>query len=93
METHDRKQFEVFAYYCGINRTDQTQQRIMRGVDHWLDINPLNDDQAAAKMAEDGIDILVDLTATGCAYQGVRAPPGPDRGELVRIPRHNGDAI
>jgi predicted O-linked N-acetylglucosamine transferase (SPINDLY family) len=61
METHDRKHFEVFAYYCGINRTDQTQQRIMRGVDHWLDINPLSDDQAAAKIAEDGIDILVDL--------------------------------
>ena len=22
METHDRKHFEVFAYYCGINRSD-----------------------------------------------------------------------
>ena len=61
METHDRKDFEIFAYYCGINRPDATQQRIMRAVDHWLDINPLSDDQAAAKIAEDGIDILVDL--------------------------------
>jgi predicted O-linked N-acetylglucosamine transferase (SPINDLY family) len=61
METHDRKDFEVFAYYCGINRTDPTQERIKQAVEHWFDINPLNDDQAAAKIAEDGIDILVDL--------------------------------
>lgn len=61
VECHDRDNFEIFAYYCGINRTDATQQRIMKGVDHWVDINPLDDDQAAAKIAADGIDILIDL--------------------------------
>jgi predicted O-linked N-acetylglucosamine transferase (SPINDLY family) len=61
METHDRKHFEIFAYYCGINRTDATQQRTIRAVDHWVDINALDDDQAAAKIAEHGIDILIDL--------------------------------
>jgi len=61
VECHDREQFEIFAYYCGINRTDATQQRIMKSVDHWVDINALNDDQAAAKIAADGIDILIDL--------------------------------
>ena len=47
----------VFA----VNRTDETQQRIMKAVDHWADINGLNDDEAAAKIAMDGIDILIDL--------------------------------
>jgi len=61
IEQHDRKDFEIFAYYCGINRTDGTQQRIMKGVDRWVDINVLDDDQAAAKIAADGIDILIDL--------------------------------
>ena len=61
METHDRRHFEVFAYYCGINRPDATQERIIKGVDHWLDINPLSDEEAAAKIAADQIDILVDL--------------------------------
>ena len=61
IECHDHKNFEIFAYYCGINRTDETQQRIMKAVDHWTDINGLNDDQAAAKIAADGIDILIDL--------------------------------
>lgn len=61
MEQHNREHFEVFAYYCGIKRTDPTQQRIMKAVDRWLDINPLDDDQAAARIVEDEIDILVDL--------------------------------
>lgn len=61
LESHDRKSFEIFAYYCGISRTDPTQQRAKQAVDHWFDINPLDDDQAAAKIAEDGVDILIDL--------------------------------
>lgn len=61
LELHDRKNFEIFAYYCGISRTDSTQQRIMKAVDHWCDINGMDDDAAAAKIAADGIDILIDL--------------------------------
>jgi predicted O-linked N-acetylglucosamine transferase (SPINDLY family) len=61
METHDREHFEIFAYYCGIAHDDTTKQRIKRGVDHWLDVNGLSDEQAALKIAEDGIDILIDL--------------------------------
>jgi predicted O-linked N-acetylglucosamine transferase (SPINDLY family) len=61
MEQHDHSGFEIFAYYCGINRPDATQERIKKSVDHWIDINGLSDDQAAARIAADGIDILVDL--------------------------------
>jgi predicted O-linked N-acetylglucosamine transferase (SPINDLY family) len=61
MEQHDHKNFEIFAYYCGISRTDSTQARIQKAVDHWTDINGLSDDDAAAKIMADGIDILVDL--------------------------------
>jgi predicted O-linked N-acetylglucosamine transferase (SPINDLY family) len=61
MEQHDRSKFEVFAYYCGIKRHDPTQARIMKAVDQWFEINGLSDDQAAMKIAEDKIDILIDL--------------------------------
>lgn len=61
LECHDRGAFEIFAYYCGINRTDATQQRAQKAVDHWLDINGMPDELAARRMHEDGIDILVDL--------------------------------
>ncbi len=64
METHDRRHFEIFAYYCGINRPDATQQRIIKGVDRWLDINPLSDEEAAAKIAADGSTSWSTSTAT-----------------------------
>src|SRR5215470_13055773 len=61
MECHDRTNFEIFAYYCGVRMPDATQARTKAAVDHWLDINDLDDAKAAAKIREDGIDILVDL--------------------------------
>jgi predicted O-linked N-acetylglucosamine transferase (SPINDLY family) len=60
-EQHDRNQFEIFAYYCGIDRVDPTRLRIMASSDSWIDINGLSDEQAAAKIREDAVDILVDL--------------------------------
>ena len=61
LETHDRSQFEIFAYYCGIKRTDPTQARAQAVVDQWFDLNGLSNDQAAMKIAEDKVDILIDL--------------------------------
>ena len=61
MELHDRSQFEIFAYYCGIERDDGTKKRIQGAVDKWVDINPLTDEQAATRIAADKIDILIDL--------------------------------
>ncbi|MGO9772967.1 MAG: glycosyl transferase [Roseiarcus sp.] len=61
MELHDRSQFEIFAYYCGIERVDGTKQRIQAAVDKWVDINALTDEQAAAQIVADKIDILIDL--------------------------------
>ncbi len=60
-EEHDRKDFEVFAYYTGIKADDPIQARIKANVDHWRDIRGVSDDDAAAQIAEDGIDILVDV--------------------------------
>ena len=61
VETHDRAHFEIHAYYCGIKPPRSDPGRIKNSVDHWLDINGLSDEQAAGKIAEDKIDILVDL--------------------------------
>ena len=61
LESHDRTRFEVFAYYCGIEREDTTKARYKAAVDHWTSLNGLGDEAAAAKIRADGIDILVDL--------------------------------
>lgn len=61
LETHDRNAFEITAYYCGIDRPDGIQSRARQNVDHWTDISRLDDEAAARRIHDDGIDILVDL--------------------------------
>jgi predicted O-linked N-acetylglucosamine transferase (SPINDLY family) len=73
-ELHDRRNVEVFAYYCGPASNSALANRIKSAVEHWTDINPLSDDAAAAQIAADGIDILVDVNGhTRDAKTGVFA--------------------
>ncbi|OYQ35494.1 hypothetical protein CHU95_07120 [Niveispirillum lacus] len=58
---HDRSRVEVFAFFCGFQMEDPTMLRIRGSVDHWYDINGLDDEKAAALIEELGIDILVDI--------------------------------
>lgn len=61
-EIHDKSKVEVFAYYCG--RPSEGEGLTIRTkavVEHWVDIREMTDDQAAARIAADGIDILVDV--------------------------------
>jgi predicted O-linked N-acetylglucosamine transferase (SPINDLY family) len=60
-ERHDRDAVEVFAYYCGPASTNPLATRIKAAVEHWVDIRNLSDDDAARKIAADGIDVLVDV--------------------------------
>ncbi|SFB10147.1 Predicted O-linked N-acetylglucosamine transferase, SPINDLY family [Rhizobium sp. NFR07] len=62
LELHDKSRVEVFAYYCGVARkNDRTHDRIRAAVDTWRDIGPLTDEQAAAQIIEDEIDVLIDV--------------------------------
>jgi predicted O-linked N-acetylglucosamine transferase (SPINDLY family) len=60
-ELHDRTKVEVFAYYCGPASNSSHTHRIRAAVEHWVDITPMSDDAAAARIAADGIDVLVDV--------------------------------
>lgn len=59
-ELHDREKVEVFAYYCG-PATGTVNARIQSAVEHWVDIRGMTDDEAALRVAADGIDVLVDV--------------------------------
>jgi predicted O-linked N-acetylglucosamine transferase (SPINDLY family) len=74
-ELHDKQKVEVFAYYCGRpSQGEGLQQRVKAAVEHWVDIREMTDDQAAAQIAADGIDILVDVNGhTRDARTGVFA--------------------
>lgn len=58
---HDRKQVEVFAYYCGPTAHDPLHAHFQTTADHFVDIGSLDDDAACQRIADDGIQILVDL--------------------------------
>jgi predicted O-linked N-acetylglucosamine transferase (SPINDLY family) len=61
LELHDRKTVEVFAYYCGPQAQDPLHLRFKATSDHWISITEMDDLTAARRIAEDGIQILVDL--------------------------------
>ncbi|MDB5443205.1 MAG: N-acetylglucosamine transferase [Phenylobacterium sp.] len=60
-ELHDRAKVEVFAYYCGIAAKDGLQTRIRASIENWREIRDLSDEAAAQLIADDEIDILVDV--------------------------------
>lgn len=62
LELHDRGTVEVFAYYCGEpSADDRTQERIRSAVDCWRDIAAMSDVEAARRISDDEIDILIDV--------------------------------
>jgi predicted O-linked N-acetylglucosamine transferase (SPINDLY family) len=62
-EQHDRKSCEVFAYSLGADDGSEFRTRVVGAFDHFIDVGALSDEQAAARIAADGVDILVDLKA------------------------------
>lgn len=73
-EMHDRSRFEVFAYLCCDDVGDRIQARIKAGVDHWVSVNGMTDAQAAQRIFDDEIDILIDFNGyTGAARLNVVA--------------------
>jgi predicted O-linked N-acetylglucosamine transferase (SPINDLY family) len=60
-ELHDKNGVEIFAYYCGSKSNSALTNRTMAAVEHWVDISEMSDDEAAGRIAADGIDILVDV--------------------------------
>lgn len=59
---HDRSQFKVTAYSYGDDDKTETRKRLEETFDAFVDIRHLNDVEAATKINDDKIDILVDLT-------------------------------
>ncbi len=62
LAAHDRNRFTISAYVA--NRPDHSlaETAFKQAVDHWVDISRMNDAQAAQQIADDGVDIMVDLT-------------------------------
>lgn len=60
LEHHDKEQVHVTAY-SNSAAVDDVSQRIQRSVDAWVPIAGVPDDLVAARIRNDGIDVLVDI--------------------------------
>jgi len=58
---HNRNRFEVFAYSYGIDDKSAIRARLKEEAEHFVELNNLTPLQAAQRIRDDGIDILVDL--------------------------------
>jgi predicted O-linked N-acetylglucosamine transferase (SPINDLY family) len=61
LSAHDRQQVEVFCY-ADVRRPDAHTDQMRKHVDGWRDIVGQSDEDVAARIRQDQIDILVDLT-------------------------------
>jgi predicted O-linked N-acetylglucosamine transferase (SPINDLY family) len=61
IEMMDRERFEVHLYSHGPDDGSAMRQRIKAAADDFVEVGAMSDRQAADKIREDGIDVLVDL--------------------------------
>ncbi|MEO8214471.1 MAG: hypothetical protein ABI560_14820, partial [Myxococcales bacterium] len=61
LEAHDRSAVELFCYSDGIADAVTARIKAVAGADGWRETRMLTDAALAARVIEDGIDILVDL--------------------------------
>jgi protein O-GlcNAc transferase len=60
-ESHDRKRFEVYAYSYGPDDQSPMRRRLVKSFDHFVDLRGRGPKEAAKRINEDEIDILIDL--------------------------------
>ncbi len=60
-EAHSRERFEVFGYSIGRDDGGPTRRRLVQAFDHFCDLMAMSDHDAARAIAENDLDILVDL--------------------------------
>ena len=60
-ERHDRRRVETFAYAFDRDDGGAMRRRLIAAFDHFADVRALPDAEVAARIAADGLDLLVDL--------------------------------
>ncbi|MBV6467653.1 MAG: Photosystem I assembly protein Ycf3 [Anaerolineales bacterium] len=75
---HDRGQVEVYCY-SGAVKSDDWTARVRKSVDQWRDAASMSDLELAARIGQDGIDILVDLAGhtAGNRLEAFARKPAP----------------
>lgn len=91
-ERHDRACFEVFAYSHGIDDGSLMRRRVMQAIEHFVDVRGMTDDQIAQRIADDGLDVLIDLKGYTAHHRlGIMARrPAPVQATFLGFPGGTG---
>jgi predicted O-linked N-acetylglucosamine transferase (SPINDLY family) len=92
LRNHDANRFEVFCYDEFLRPPDPLTARLQAHVRHWRNTRHRSDDDVAAQVRADGIDILVDLAGhTGSNRLGLFArKPAPIQMTWLGYPNTTG---
>ncbi len=91
LDAHDRGQVETVCY-SNLAQPDSTTQRLAGLADQWRDVSGLDDEQLAALIRKDEIDILVDLNGhtAGNRLPVFLAKPAPIQVTYLGYPNTTG---
>jgi predicted O-linked N-acetylglucosamine transferase (SPINDLY family) len=91
LAAHDRDRLELTCY-SGVVRADEFTSRLQASADRWRDIRGLSHQRVAALIAEDGIEILVDLAGhtTGSRLPVLALKPAPVQVSYLGYPSTTG---
>ena len=95
LERHDRTKVEVRAYSYSVDDGSPLRRRIEAAFDAFVDVSGLSDAEAAQRIRDDGVEILVDLKGyTRHARTAIVAMrPAPVQVEWVGFPGTTGAAF
>ena len=87
-DAHDGDKFELIALDAGASDGSEMRKRLEKAFDKWIDISGLSDEDAAARIRAEEIDILVNLNGYfGKARMGVFARrPAPVQVNYLGFP-------
>ncbi|WP_097068928.1 O-linked N-acetylglucosamine transferase, SPINDLY family protein [Rhodobacter maris] len=79
LERHDRTRFEIWGYDCSPEDGSDIRDRVLAALDHHVPISALSDAEAAQRIRDDEIDILIDLNGLtkGARLPILRRKPAP----------------
>jgi predicted O-linked N-acetylglucosamine transferase (SPINDLY family) len=60
-EHHNKRKFEIIAFDVGWNDASPLRKRLEAAFDKWIDLAGLSDRQRAERIAEENVDILVNI--------------------------------
>jgi protein O-GlcNAc transferase len=87
-ERANRARFENFSLSYGPRVENEYRKRLRNAFEHWIDLNDLNDGEAADAIAALDLDILVDLkgTTSGSRLRIVSQRPAPIQLHFLAYP-------